>query len=91
MARQPQVTRTIITTVANVTCYNIATKQVENRVVKLPRTYKDEKAMMKKIPIVLNDPSIKAVHVDDFKVEETLYGMTEEKFIANADILPSRT
>lgn len=91
MARVPQVTRTIITTVCHVTCYNIETKQVESRIIKLPRTYRDEKAMMKKIPSAINDPSIKAVHVDDFSVEETLYGMSEEKFIANAEILPKRT
>lgn len=91
MARQPQVTRTIITTVANVTCYNLETKQVENRIVKLPRTYRDEKAMMKKIPVVINNPAIKPVHVDDFHVEEVLYGMSEEKFVSQAEILPKRT
>ena len=91
MARQPRITRTIVVTVANVTCYNIESKEVENREVKLPRTYRDDKAMLKKIAAVLNDPSIKPVHVDDFHVEKFLIGMTEEKFIAEGEILPSRT
>ena len=48
-------------------------------------------SMLKKIkPIVEND-TIKVVHVQNFTVESTLYGMTEEEFIEKAQILPART
>lgn len=91
MARQPQVTRTIQTTKCNVLCIDLANEQPFTQEVILPRTYKDERSMMKKIkPIVEND-NVKAIHVQNFTVESTLYGMTEEEFILAAHILPART
>lgn len=91
MARQPQVTRTIQTTKCNVLCIDLANEQPFTQEVILPRTYKDERSMMKKIkPIVEND-NVKAIHVQNFTVESTLYGMTEEEFISVAQILPART
>ena len=88
MARQPQVTRTIQTTKANVLCIDLANEQPFTQEVILPRTYKDERSMIK--PLVEND-TIKVVHVQNFTVESTLYGMTEEEFISAAHILPART
>ena len=91
MARQPQVTRTIQTTKCNVLYIDLANEQPFTQEVILPRTYKDERSMMKKIkPIVEND-NVKAIHVQNFTVESTLYGMTEEEFISAAHILPART
>lgn len=91
MARQPQVTRTIQTTKCNVLCIDLVNEQPFTQEVILPRTYKDERSMMKKIkPIVEND-NVKAIHVQNFTVESTLYGMTEEEFISVAQILPART
>lgn len=90
MARIPMVTRTIQTTKANVLCLNIVEGEPFNKVVTLPRTYKDEKTLMKMVEKVINTDSVKAVHVVDTKVEETLYGMAEADFITNAKILPKR-
>lgn len=90
MARIPMVTRTIQTTKANVLCLNIVEGEPFNEVVTLPRTYKDEKSLMKMVEKTINTDSVKAVHVVDNKVEETLYGMSEADFIANAKILPKR-
>ena len=91
MARQPQVTRTIQTTKCNVLCIDLANEAPFTTEVILPRTYKDERSMMKRIkPIVEND-NVKAIHVQNFTVESTLYGMTEEEFIEKAQILPART
>lgn len=90
MARIPMVTRTIQTTKANVLCLNIVEGEPFNEVVTLPRTYKDEKSLMKMVEKAINTDSVKAVHVVDTKVEETLYGMSEADFIANAKILPER-
>lgn len=90
MARIPMVTRTIQITKANVLCLNIVEGEPFNEVVTLPRTYKDEKSLMKMVEKAINTDSVKAVHVVDTKVEETLYGMSEADFIANAKILPKR-
>lgn len=91
MARQPMITRTIQTTKATVLCIDLANEQPFTQEVVLPRTYKDERSMMKKIkPLVEND-HVKAVNVRNVVVESTLYGMTEQEFINVANILPSRT
>lgn len=90
MARTPQVTRTIKTTVVNVLCLNIMNGEPYNEQVTLPRTYKDEKAMLKEVEKLINNDEKKAVHVIESTVEEKLYGMSEQKFIENAEELPPR-
>ena len=54
MARVAMVTRTIVTTKANVLCLDIEKGEPFNREVVLPRTYKDEKSLMKKISSVID-------------------------------------
>lgn len=84
MARQPMVTRTIQTTHATVLCLNIAEAEPFNQTVILPRTYKNEKEMMKLVEKLVNTDNIKAVQIVDSEVHEALYGMTEADFIAAA-------
>lgn len=88
MARTPMVTRTIQTTKANVLCLNIVDGEPFNKVVTLPRTYKDENAMLKVISKMVDNDEVKAVHVVDSYVEETLYGMSEQRFIDLAQVMP---
>ena len=90
MARIPMVTRTIQTTTANVLCLNIKEGEPFNKEVVLPRTYKDEKSMMKVVEKLINTDEVKAVHIVHTDVNETLYGMTEQEFIAAARVLPDR-
>lgn len=90
MARTPQVTRTIKTTIVTVLCLDIVNGEPFNERVTLPRTYKDEKAMLKEVEKVINNDTQKAVHIVDFTVEEKLYGMTEKEFIETAHELPPR-
>lgn len=90
MARIPMVTRTIQTTTANVLCLNIKDGEPFNKEVILPRTYKDEKSMMKVVEKAINTEDVKAVHIVHTEVNETLYGMTEQEFIATAHVLPDR-
>ena len=92
MARKPMVTRTLLTTKANVMCLNITTGEAENHVVTVPRTYKDTKALLKAVaPIIEADENLKAVHIVDTETIETLYGMTEQEFMERATVLPPRT
>ena len=91
MARKPMVTRTILTTKVNVLCLDIQSAEPFNKVVTLPRTYKDEKKLLKKVEEVVNTDEVKAVHVVDKGGVETLYGMTEPYFITNATILDPAT
>lgn len=91
MARKPMVTRTIITTQANVLCLNITTAEPFNTLVTLPRTYKDDEKLLKKVHDVVDSNEVKAVAIVDKTEVETLYGMTEEAFIAGATILDPET
>ena len=91
MARKPMVTRTIVTTKANVLCLDIQSAEPSNTEVILPRTYKYEKMLLKKVEEIGNTENVKAVHIVDKTEVETLYGMTEQDFIDNATILDPAT
>ena len=91
MARKPMVTRTIVTTKVNVLCLDIKSAEPFNKVVTLPRTYKDEKKLLKKVEEVVNTDEVKAVHVVGKEEVETLYGMSEQDFINNAVVLDKET
>lgn len=91
MPRKPMVTRTIVTTKVNVLCLDINSTEPFNKVVTLPRAYKDEKKLLKKVEEVVNTNDVKAVHIVDKEEVETLYGMTEPDFITNATILDPAT
>lgn len=90
MAKIPMITRTIQTTEVDVLCMDIKQGEPFNTQVVLPRTYKDNTAMLKAAAAVIDNDEVKAVHVVHSEVKETLYGMKETDFIANADILPAR-
>ena len=91
MARKPMVTRTIVTTKVNVLCLDIKSAEPFNKVVTLPRTYKDEKQLLKKVEEIVNTDEVKAVHVVAKEEVETLYGMCEQDFINNAVVLDNET
>lgn len=91
MARVPMVTRTIVTTKVNVLCLDLEQCEPFNTTITLPRTYKDDKALMKKVSALFDNEKRKAVHVVDKQEVETLYGMYEQDFIANAVELDAET
>lgn len=90
MPRVPRITRTIQTTKANIMCVNIEKGEPFTQEVTLPRIYKDDKAILKVAEKVINSDTVKALHVVSAEVQETLYGMTEQRFIELAEILPPR-
>lgn len=90
MARVPMVTRTIVTTKVNVMCLDVQMGEPCNKVITVPRTYKDDEALMKKVRPLLETETLKAVHIVDKQEIETLYGMTEQDFIEHAKLLPPR-
>lgn len=90
MAREPQVTRTIQTTEVTALCLNIETKESFEKVVSLTRTYKDAKKLRKVLEEVVNTDVVKVVHIISAETKTSLYAMSEQKFIENAEILPAR-
>lgn len=91
MARVPMVTRTMTVTKAKVLCLNIAEGHPFEKEIELPRTYKDEKKLMEKIKSLIDNDNEKAVHIVSTEIIKKLYGMSEDTFMANAEILPDRT
>ncbi len=87
MARKPMITRTITTTKVNVLCMNLTTCEPFNQYFVLPRTFKDDKALMKAVSEKIDNEEVKAVHVVDKQEIETLYGLSEQAFIDNATVL----
>lgn len=90
MSRVPMVTRTIVATKANVMCLDVQKGEPFNESVTVPRTYKDDEALLKKVRPLLETETVKAVHIAEKEEIETLYGMTEQEFIQHAKVLPPR-
>ncbi len=90
MARIPMITRTIVTTKVNVMCLDVEAGEPINLDVTVPRTYKDEKKLLKVVKESIETDTLKAVHIVDKEEVETLYGMTEQEFIRFAKVLPPR-
>ena len=90
MARIPMVTRTIVATKVNVMCLDVQAGEPCNKSVTVPRTYKDDEALLKKVRPLIETDTLKAVHVVDKEEIETLYGMSEQDFINYAEVLPPR-
>lgn len=82
MARQPVITRTITTTKVEMLAVDIDSKSTVSVEVILPRTYKDDTAMLKMANKRNENQSIKFVAVTGTPiVESKRWGMTEEEFI----------
>lgn len=90
MARERMVTRTVVATEVNALCLNIETAEPFNKSIILSGTFKDKKAVEKATKKVIDTDTVKCATVVDYKETETLYGMTEQKFIEQADVLPPR-
>lgn len=90
MARKPMVTRTLKATKAGVLCVNTDTQTTSIVGVTLPRTYKCDEDALKVARNMIDTETIKAVRIMSREESETLYGMSEAKFMELADILPPR-
>lgn len=88
--RKPMITRTITTTQATLLMADTVAAEMHNVTVTLPRTYKDNEAILKAARPLVETENDKAVSVVSVSTKETLYGMTEADFIQAAAILPAR-
>ena len=88
--RKPMITRTITTTQATLLMADTVAAEMHNVTLTLPRTYKDNEAILKAARPLVETETDKAVSVVSVSTKETLYGMTEADFIQAATILPAR-
>lgn len=88
MARKRMVTRTITSTKATATVYNIEKDEIQTLEYKLSGELSADDALK---AITKEHPEVSPLKVTEVTVQEELYGMPEDKFIELAEILPSRT
>lgn len=88
MARKRMVTRTITFTTAKATVYDIASNEIKTVEYKLTGELSTDDAIK---VITKEHKEVRPLKVTEVTVQEELYGMTEDKFIELADILPART
>lgn len=88
MARKRMVTRTITFTTARATVYNIEKDEIQTVEYKLSGELSADSVMK---VITKEHTDVRPLKVTEVTVQEELYGMSEEKFIELADVLPART
>lgn len=88
--RKPTVSRTMRFTEANVLTVNVNDQTTDVVTTRLPRTFKDDKSLLKAVRTQLETPTIKVAHVIGTKVITKLLGMSESDFLRYATELPAR-
>ena len=87
MARQPMVTRTIVSTKLTVLCMDLVNRQPIEKEIVLPRTYKDDITIMKVLSKQYDSDELKVTAILSKEVNKDIYGMTEQKFLEVAEKL----
>lgn len=87
MPRIPQVTRTMTTTLATVQCMDIENEQLFKVTIRIPRTYKTDRALLKQIKSAIETEKLRVVYIIDSKTETAKFTMTEQQYIDAATIL----
>jgi len=87
MARKRMVTRTITSTKATVTVYNIEKDEIQTLEYKLSGKLTADDALK---AIKKKHTEVSPMKVTEVEVQEELYGMPEEKFMKLAEILSPR-
>lgn len=90
MARKHLVTRTVKALHCVVLVCDLATREVSDIELVLPRAYNNEKDTVKAIEKSLPD-GYKYLNLISSEVKETLYGMDEADFIQHANVMPPRS
>lgn len=87
MARQPMVTRTIVSTKVKVLCMDLINRQPIEKVFVLARTYKDDNAVMKMLCKEYDSEELKVTAILEKTETKEIYGMSETRFVELADKL----
>ena len=90
MPKEAKITRTITSTEVTVTCVDIDKEETFNTTIIIPRTFKDNTALMKQVSKQLDNDNVKALRITSKNVITQLRGMTESDFIKYSTILPDR-
>lgn len=84
------ITRTIKSTKVNALCLDIVSAEPFNQSFTLAGNYKDTAVIKKVLEKQFNNEEHVIAHIVSVEELNTLYGMSEQKFIENAEVLPAR-
>ena len=87
MARKRMITRTILYTEATARVYDIATDEIQMVKYKLSGRFSADEALK---VITKEHKEVRPLKVEEVVFNEEIYGMSEEKFLELAEILPAR-
>lgn len=87
MARQPMVTRTIVSTKVKALCMDLINRQPIEKTFVLARTYKDDNAVMKMLCKEYDSEELKVTAILEKVETKEIYGMSETRFVELADKL----
>lgn len=88
MARKERmITRTINKTSCNMTVFDVTTNQPVEREITIAGTFKTDEDLTAKLKDLYETETEKVVYVKDVNVISELYGMTEQTFLDNAEII----
>ena len=86
MPRKPVISRTMNTTVTTILYVDIANQTTAEKTVRIPRTYKTEKQLLRKLRQIYDDDSIKVVHIIESRPETVKCKLTEQQYLNAAEI-----
>lgn len=88
MARKERmITRTINKTSCTMTVFDVTTNQPTERIATIAGTFKTDEDLTAKLKELYESETEKIVYVKDVNVISELYGMTEQTFLDNAEII----
>lgn len=92
MARVTMVTRTVTETTLAIKCANTSTESFETVEIVVAGDYKEDSVTIKTVArrAIKDRKELVFMSCAVVSKKETLYGMTEEDFVAHAQILPPR-
>lgn len=92
MARVAMVTRTVTESTLAIKCANTDTEAFETVAVVVAGDYKEDSATIKTVArrAIKDRKELVFMSCTVVSKKETLYGMTEEEFLAHAQVLPPR-
>lgn len=91
MARKKHlITRSITSTVATVIAHDVETEETKNVQLAVSRTYKTDNDLLKAVREKYETDTFKIACVVDSFISVEKYGMTEDDFINNAEIITKK-
>lgn len=91
MAKEAKITRTMKTTEVTAVAVNLTTRECFTTVHTLPRTYKDNKEILKVVKANFDTDEINHIDIESVKVIEKRYGLAESKFLEVAEEIPVKS